>query len=52
MAAKNASRWMLERCQTWVVAGYSGVPDAVVALAIAVERAEQKPEPVSLLGWL
>jgi phage terminase large subunit-like protein len=26
--------------------------DAVIALAMAVERAEQKPQPVELLGWL
>jgi hypothetical protein len=26
--------------------------DGVVALAMAVERAEVKPEPVRLLGWL
>jgi hypothetical protein len=26
--------------------------DAVIALAMAVERAEAKPEPVELLGWL
>jgi hypothetical protein len=26
--------------------------DAVIALAMAVERAEHKPEPVELLGWL
>ena len=26
--------------------------DAIVALAMAVERAEHKPEPVELLGWL
>jgi phage terminase large subunit-like protein len=26
--------------------------DAVVALAMAIERAEQRPEPVQLLGWL
>ncbi len=26
--------------------------DAIIALAMAVERAEQKPEPVTLLGWL
>jgi hypothetical protein len=25
---------------------------AVMALAMAVERAEQKPEPVRLIGWL
>ena len=25
--------------------------DAIIALAMAVERAEQKPEPVALLGW-
>jgi hypothetical protein len=25
---------------------------AVIALAMAVERAEVKPEPVELLGWL
>ena len=26
--------------------------DAVIALAMAVERAEQVPEPVELLGWI
>jgi hypothetical protein len=26
--------------------------DAVIALAMAVEQAERKPEPVKLLGWL
>ena len=26
--------------------------DAVVALAMAVEAAERKPEPVKLLGWV
>jgi phage terminase large subunit-like protein len=26
--------------------------DAAIALAMAVERAEQRPEPVRLLGWL
>jgi phage terminase large subunit-like protein len=26
--------------------------DAVIALAMAIERAEVKPEPVELLGWL
>jgi phage terminase large subunit-like protein len=26
--------------------------DAFVALGMAVERAEAKPEPVRLLGWL
>jgi len=26
--------------------------DALIALAMAVERAEQKAEPVRLLGWL
>jgi hypothetical protein len=26
--------------------------DAMIALAMAVERAEQKPAPVELLGWL
>jgi hypothetical protein len=26
--------------------------DAVVGLAMAVERAEHKPEPVQPLGWL
>jgi hypothetical protein len=26
--------------------------DAIIALAMAVERAEQKPAPVELLGWL
>jgi len=26
--------------------------DAIIALAMAVERAEHRPEPVELLGWL
>jgi hypothetical protein len=26
--------------------------DGVVALAMALDRAEHKPEPVRLLGWL
>jgi phage terminase large subunit-like protein len=26
--------------------------DAIIALAMAVQRAERKPEPVELLGWL
>lgn len=26
--------------------------DAVIALAMAVERAENRPEPVRLVGWL
>jgi hypothetical protein len=26
--------------------------DAVIALAMAVDRAENQPEPVKLLGWL
>jgi hypothetical protein len=26
--------------------------DAMIALAMAVERAEQVPEPVQLVGWL
>jgi hypothetical protein len=26
--------------------------DAVIALATAVQRAERRPEPVELLGWL
>jgi hypothetical protein len=26
--------------------------DAMIALAMAVERAEQVPEPVELVGWL
>jgi hypothetical protein len=26
--------------------------DAVIAMCMALERAEQKPEPVELLGWL
>jgi len=26
--------------------------DAIIALAMAVERAEFRPEPVELLGWL
>jgi len=26
--------------------------DAIIALAMAVERAEHRPEPIELLGWL
>jgi len=26
--------------------------DAMIALAMAVERAEQRPAPVELIGWL
>jgi len=26
--------------------------DAIIALAMAVERAEHRPEPIKLLGWL
>jgi hypothetical protein len=26
--------------------------EAMIALAMAVERAEHQPEPVELLGWL
>jgi len=26
--------------------------DAMIALAMALERAEHRPEPVELLGWL
>ncbi len=26
--------------------------DAIIALCMAVDRAEHKPEPVALLGWL
>jgi hypothetical protein len=26
--------------------------DAVIALAMAVDRAENRPEPVRLIGWL
>jgi hypothetical protein len=26
--------------------------DALIALAMAVERAEQRPEPARLIGWL
>ena len=26
--------------------------DAIIALCMAVERAEHRPEPVELLGWL
>jgi hypothetical protein len=28
------------------------LPNALIALAMGVERAEQRPEPVRLLGWL
>ena len=38
--------WRLERAHR------SAPIDAVIALAMALERAERKPEPVELLGWL
>ncbi len=46
--AKQSRRgWRIDRPST----GADHV-DGVVALAMAVERAEHKPEPVRLLGWL
>jgi phage terminase large subunit-like protein len=45
-AAKDSPRgWRLDKAHR------TAQIDAVVALAMALERAEQKPEPVRLLGW-
>jgi hypothetical protein len=45
--AKDTARgWRIEKAHR------SAQNDAVMALAMAVERAEQKPESVRLLGWL
>jgi phage terminase large subunit-like protein len=45
--AKDGPRgWRLDKAHR------SAQIDAVVALAMAVERAEARPEPVRLLGWL
>jgi phage terminase large subunit-like protein len=45
--AKDTARgWRVEKAHS------RAQIDAVVALAMAVERAEMKPEPVRLLGWL
>ncbi|MDP8909380.1 MAG: hypothetical protein M3N47_09770 [Chloroflexota bacterium] len=33
-------------------AGRTDNIDAMIALCMAVERAEHQPEPVELLGWL
>jgi hypothetical protein len=46
-AAKDTQRgWRLEKVHP------TANIDAVIALAMALERAEAKPEPVALLGWL
>jgi phage terminase large subunit-like protein len=45
--AKDTARgWRIEKAHR------SAQNDAVMALAMAVERAGQKPEPVRLIGWL
>jgi len=45
--ARHSRRgWRLDKAER------SANVDAVVALAMAVERAEAKPEPVRVLGWL
>jgi phage terminase large subunit-like protein len=46
IAKDSPSGWRLDRAHR------SAHIDAVIALALAVERAEAKPEPVALLGWL
>ena len=47
MVARHSRRgWRLDK------AGRTDNIDAVVALAMAVERAEHKPERVELVGWL
>lgn len=45
--AKHSGRgWRIDK------ANRSDSVDAIVALAMALERAEHRPEPVELLGWL
>ena len=45
--AKHSRRgWRLDK------AARTDNNDAIIALAMALERAEFKPEPVQLLGWL
>jgi len=46
VAKKTARGWRLDKVKS------GDQIDAVVALAMAVERAEAKPEPVELVGWL
>jgi hypothetical protein len=45
MARERGASWRLEGVSTTQI-------DGVIALAMAVERAEVKPETVRLLGWL
>lgn len=35
-----------------LIAAGSAQIDAAIALCVAVERAENRPEPVRLVGWL
>jgi phage terminase large subunit-like protein len=45
--AKDSPRgWRLDRAHR------TANIDAVIAMALAVERAEARPDPVRLLGWL
>ena len=45
--ARHSRRgWRLDK------AGRTDNIDAIIALCMAVERAEHQPEPVELLGWL
>ena len=46
VARHNRRRWRIDKPNP-----RSNI-DAVIALAMAVERAEQEPQPVELLGWL
>jgi hypothetical protein len=39
-------RWRLDKSER------SAQIDAVIALAMAIERAEHRPEPVKVLAWL
>jgi phage terminase large subunit-like protein len=45
--AKDSTRgWRIEKAHR------TASIDAIIALALALERAEAKPEPVTLLGWV
>jgi phage terminase large subunit-like protein len=46
VAKDTARAWRIEKAHS------RAQNDAVMALAMAVERTEMKPEPVRLLGWL
>jgi phage terminase large subunit-like protein len=46
VARQTGRGWRLDKSER------SAQIDAVVALAMAIERAEARPEPVQLVGWL